>query len=145
MAYFSPKKTLTGNIKLRSTYLNVDEWMIEMEKETPPPISSESEQEIEIFNRFKFIVDAKIGKIDYDVYQLDNSSAKGIFTSNELIINNFKTILGESDISGKGNFINVFNYIFKTVLAANHFFTFIPCIKYTSFFSFMNSIIFHLI
>jgi hypothetical protein len=121
LAYFSPKKTLTGNIKLRSTYLNVDEWMIEMEKETPPPISSESEQEIEIFNRFKFIVDAKIGKIDYDVYQLDNSSAKGIFTSNELIINNFKTILGESDISGKGNFINVFNYIFKNETLGGEF------------------------
>ncbi len=113
LAYFSPNKTLTGDVKLRSNYFNVDEWMTEMEEETSSPTPVEPEQEVEIFNRFKFIVDAKIGKIDYDIYQLNQSSAKGIFTSNELIINDFKTKLGESDISGNGNLTNVFNYIFE--------------------------------
>lgn len=121
LAYFSPNKTLTGDVKLRSNYFNVDEWMTEMEEETTTPAPVDPEEEVEIFNRFKFIVDAKIGKIDYDVYQLDNSSAKGIFTSNELIINNFATQLGESDFSGKGNLTNVFNYIFENETLGGEF------------------------
>ena len=119
LAYFSPNKTLTGDVKLRSNYFNVDEWMTEMEEETK--VAVEPETEVEIFNRFKFIVDAKIGKIDYDVYQLNNSSAKGIFTSNELIINDFATKLGESDISGNGNLTNVFNYIFENETLGGEF------------------------
>ena len=90
-----------------------------MEEETK--VAVEPETEVDIFNRFKFIVDAKIGKIDYDVYQLDNTSAKGIFTSNELIINNFQTKLGESDIRGNGNLTNVFNYIFENETLGGEF------------------------
>lgn len=122
LAYFSPNKTLTGDVKLRSEYFNVDEWMTEMTAETEPALAVEAENEVEIFNRFKFIVDAKIGKMDYDVYQLDRSSAKGIFTSNELIINDFKTEIGESDISGKGNLTNVFNYLFENETLGGEFF-----------------------
>jgi len=119
LAYFSPNKTLTGDVKLRSKYFNVDEWKTEMEEETE--VAVEPETEVEIFNRFKFIVNAKIGKIDYDIYQLDNSSAKGIFTSNELIINDLETKLGESDISGNGNLTNVFNYIFENETLGGEF------------------------
>jgi len=119
LAYFSPNKTLTGDVKLRSNYFNLDEWMTEMEEETEATV--EPETEVEIFNRFKFIVDAKIGKIDYDVYQLNNSSAKGIFTSNELIINDFETKLGESDLSLNGNLTNVFNYIFENKTLGGEF------------------------
>lgn len=119
LAYFSPNKTLTGDVKLRSNYFNVDEWMTEMEEETA--VAVDPETEVEIFNRFKFLVDAKIGQIDYDIYQLDNSSAKGIFTSNELIINDLETNIGESDIRGNGSLTNVFNYIFENQTLGGEF------------------------
>jgi hypothetical protein len=119
LAYFSPNKTITGDVKLRSKYFNVDEWMTEMAEETAAPV--EPETEVEVFDRFKFIIDAKIGQIDYDVYQLDNLSTKGIFTSNELTIKDFRTKLGKSDLSGYGNLTNVFNYIFENETLSGEF------------------------
>ncbi len=119
LAYFSPNKTLTGDVKLRSKYFNVDELMTEIAEESE--VAADPKTEVEIFNRFKFIVDAKIGKIDYDIYQLDKSSAKGIFTSNELIVKDFETKIGESDISGSGNLTNVFNYIFENQTLGGEF------------------------
>lgn len=110
LAYFSPKKTMTGTVKMRSKYFNVDEWMSEEETAAAPTAEVE---ETEVFDRFKFEVDAKIGKIDYDVYQLINSSTQGSFTPNELKISSLKTNIGDSDISAKGSLTNVFNYIFK--------------------------------
>lgn len=110
LAYFSPKKTMTGDVKVRSKYFNLDEWMTEEEATTVP---SGEVAEVEIFDRFNFNIDAKVGQIDYDVYKLNNSSVTGSFSSNELIINDFETKLGESDLSGKGNLTNIFNYVFK--------------------------------
>ncbi|HFC00179.1 MAG TPA: AsmA family protein, partial [Phaeodactylibacter sp.] len=114
LAYFSPKKTMTGDLVIRSEYFNVTEWMGEEEAAsaaTPAPNTAAAETEI--FDRFKFKIDAKIGKIDYDVYQLLHSSTTGTFSSNELIINDFQTNLGKSDLSGKGKLTNIFNYVFK--------------------------------
>jgi len=117
LAYFSSEKTMTGDVKVRSKYFNLDEWMGEEEAATVP---SGEVAEVEIFDRFKFNIDAKVGKIDYDVYELTNSSTTGSFSSNELKINDFETKLGKSDLSGKGTLTNIFNYVFKNeVLGGN--------------------------
>ena len=110
LAYFSPEKTMTGDVKVRSKYFNLDEWMTEEEAATVP---TSEVAEVEIFDRFKFDIDAKVGKVDYDVYQLTNSSVTGSFSSNELKIKDFETKLGKSDLSGKGSLTNIFNYVFK--------------------------------
>lgn len=110
LAYFSPEKTMTGNITMTSNYFNVDEWMGEEETTTTSNVPT---TDVEVFDRFKFNIDAKINKVDYDVYQLTKSLAKGSFSSNELKLDQFATNLGESDISGKGSLTNIFNYVFK--------------------------------
>ena len=56
---------------------------------------------------------AKFGKIDYDVYQLDNTSFKGNVTPNVANIEDFYTKIEKSDFRAKGQVTNIFNYFFE--------------------------------
>ena len=117
LAYFSPEKTMTGSFTMTSKYFNADEWMTEEEAATVP---TGEEEAVEIFDRFKFDIDAKVGKIDYDIYTLMNSSTQGSFSSKELKINQFATKIGESDLNGKGSLTKIFPYIFDNeILSGN--------------------------
>ena len=73
LAYFSPNKTLTGDIKLRSNYFNADEWLTESESATPST-SSTPKVDQPVADQYNFDIDAEMRKIDYDVYQLTDLS-----------------------------------------------------------------------
>ncbi len=122
LAYFSPKKTMTGNMMLRSNYILADEWM---ESEAPAePVTEEteelsygsssetSEEEVAIFDRFDFGIDAKIDKLNYYDYQLNDLEAKGQIAPNRMDIEDFALKMGESDLSGSGTITDAFDYLF---------------------------------
>lgn len=113
LAYFSPDKTMKGSFTLRSNYFNADEWMFEEEAPAtttaaPAPAASE-----EVFNRFDFTLDASVGKVDYDVYKIENFVAKGNFMPSKLTVSQLSGKIGQSDFSASGALTNIWNYIFE--------------------------------
>ncbi|MEO1628108.1 MAG: AsmA-like C-terminal region-containing protein, partial [Bacteroidota bacterium] len=112
-AYLSPEKTMTGNISVRSEYFNADEWMPAEEESTTGAQAEVEAEPVEVFDRFDFQMDAKVGKIKYDIYELTGNSFVGQMNSNELSIKDFRTNIGDSDLRGKGKLTNVMNYVFQ--------------------------------
>lgn len=114
LAYFSPDKTMKGDFVLRSNYFNADEWMTgetttdAPSAQAPPPSANE-----EVFNRFDFTMDAAIGKMDYDIYDLSSLVAKGNFTPNKLTVSQLSGKVGQSDFNASGILTNVWNFVFN--------------------------------
>lgn len=120
LAFFSTTKTMTGNVKFASNLFDANEWM------SPPApgggASSPSEKTAPVdkaerpFDRFDFVIDGKINKLLYEKYDIQNSAAAGHFTPNKFVINNFKTQIGNSDVSGNGTLLGVFDWLFDDKL-----------------------------
>ncbi len=113
LAYFSPDKTMKGSFTLRSNYFNANEWMTEEEAlatTAPAPSPAASEK---VFNRFDFTLDASVGKVDYDVYKIEDMVAKGNFTPNALTVSQLSGKLGQSDFNASGTMTNIWNYLFE--------------------------------
>jgi hypothetical protein len=113
LAYFSTTKTMRGTLNFSSTYFDANEWMEPEAAETevvPNDVPAASEK---VFDRWDFVVDGKIGKLKYDTYDITNLSANGHFTPNKMDIANFGLKLGgTSDLSGNGQILNAWNYLF---------------------------------
>ncbi len=114
LAYFSPEKTMKGNLTVRSKLIDANEWLSEEEETTPEPAVTDSEAASEeVFDRFDFTIDSKIDKILYDVYQLDQTSFVGNITPSKATIESFSTKIGNSDFRANGSISNLFNYAFE--------------------------------
>lgn len=118
MAYFSPKKTMTGSLTARSHYFDANEWIPAEESSSTPTAASLSGSgtataSTEIFDRFDFGIDAQVDKLVYDKYTLVNSVAKGQISPNRMTINSAATQIQDSDIAVNGTITNVFDYLFK--------------------------------
>ena len=111
LAYFSPNKTMTGDVKMSSQFFDLNEWMTESTEETVAP-TDPTAANAEIFDRFKFDFDANIGKVAYDVYDLTEVKGEGSFSPTKLDLNRFRTNIGKSDLSGNGELTNIFAYVF---------------------------------
>jgi hypothetical protein len=114
LAYFSTTKTMRGNLNFASTYFDANEWM-----EPAPTDGSVVPNDVapaaseKVFDRWDFTVDGKIGKLKYDTYDISNLSAAGHFTPNKMDITNYALKLGgASDLSGSGQILNAWNYLF---------------------------------
>ncbi|MGB1217163.1 MAG: histidine kinase, partial [Saprospiraceae bacterium] len=113
LAYFSPGKTMTGNLKVRSKLFDANEWLPEETTEdTAPTPTAEPVENAEVFDRFKFSLDAEMNKIVYEDYELVNSVAKGSFTPEEINLERLSTKMGKSDIAVDGKFTNIFGYLY---------------------------------
>ncbi len=109
LAYFSPNKTMKGDIKFVSNTFDANEWM---NQETKAASGKNPTDVQKPFDRFDFTIDGKINKLIYDKYDITNSVAKGNITSSKFKINNFYTKVGNSDFAGNGEITNLFNYLF---------------------------------
>jgi AsmA-like C-terminal region len=119
LAFFSTTKTMTGKMKFTSNLIDANEW-------TPAPkggvAAAPSVKTAPVdkaerpFDRFDFTLDGKINKLVYEKYDIQNSAASGHFTPNKFVINNFQTQIGNSDISGNGTLIGVFDWLFEDKL-----------------------------
>lgn len=120
LAYFSPEKTMTGTLNVRSQNFDLDEWMpaetstTSTNKQPVPQETTEEGQttEAEVFDRFDFALDAKVGKIKYADYDIRNAVAKGRFTPERLEVEALGTEIGDSDLMGSGVLTNIFGYLF---------------------------------
>ncbi len=120
LAYFSTTKTMRGNLNFASTYFDANEWM-----EPAPADGSVVPNDVEepattaVFDRWDFTVDGKIGKLKYDTYDISNLTAAGHFTPNKMDISSFGLKLGgTSDLSGSGQILNAWNYLFDNQTVA---------------------------
>lgn len=122
LAYFSTNKTMRGNLNFSSAYFDANEWMEPAPADgsvVPSDIPATPEASTPVFDRWDFTVDGKIGKLKYDTYEISNLSAAGHFTPNKMDISNFGLKLGgSSDLSGNGQILNAWNYLFDNQTVA---------------------------
>ena len=111
LAYFSPEKTMEGQFKFTSNYVNANEWI----SVDTTVVSADTTTVVleKPFDRFHIDIDGFINKMDYDVYQLENVKAKGMLSPNESVIDNFSTQIGKSDIQMDGKVDNLMDYVFE--------------------------------
>ena len=116
LAWFTPDKTMTGNLMLRSGYFDLNEWMDEPETvQTKLPEGADggyTSVESKPFNRFDFDLDAQANRVVYYDYQITNTALKGHITPERLSLNSFSTLIGKSDLKGDAIITNWFNYVF---------------------------------
>lgn len=132
LAYLMPEKTMTGQFTLQSRVFDVDEWMEEepaaaVEEPLPPAMAAARAaaaapaESSEVFDRFDFLVTAKVDEIRYDVYRIKNTSANGRITPNYMVFENAKAYIGDSDFSGSGKLYNAFDYAFEDGILGGEF------------------------
>ncbi|MCB0615064.1 MAG: hypothetical protein KDC75_17220 [Phaeodactylibacter sp.] len=121
LAYFSPEKTMKGNLRVTSNYFLADEWLPEEETtSSTAPAPAATPEETEIFDRFDFTMDASIQELVYDVYTIRNGVARGNMTPNRLTVTQLSGQIGDSDFNASGLILNAFDYLFKDgVLGGN--------------------------
>ncbi len=113
LAYFSPEKTMTGDLSLRSAFFDLNEWYSEEESSAEPAAIPASTEEEELFTRFEFAVDAEAGELIYDSYRLLNTRARGLAAPNRIELNEGSTRLGDSDLALRGTITNAYDYAFE--------------------------------
>ncbi len=122
LAYFSTTKTMRGNLNFSSAYFDANEWMepapadgTVVPNDVPPTTAGSTA----VFDRWDFTVDGKIGKLKYDTYDISNLTAAGHFTPNKMDITDFGLKFGgTSDLSGNGQILNAWNYLFDNQTVA---------------------------
>ncbi len=132
LAYLMPEKTMTGQFTLQSRMFDVDEWMedesVVVAAEPLPPAMAAARaaaaapaESSEVFDRFDFLVTARVDEIRYDVYKIKNASANGRITPNYMVFENAKAYIGDSDFSGSGKLYNAFDYAFANGILGGEF------------------------
>lgn len=123
LAYFSKEKTMKGNLTLRSTLFNANEWTsnepVDEQKKAADKVAAKANDkavttttEEKPFDRFDFTMDVDMKRIVYDIYDIRNTSSKGHFTPNKMVLSDFKTQIGKSDIQLNGELNDVFAYLY---------------------------------
>ena len=120
LAYFSPEKTMNGQFRFRSDYINANEWVSEVVAEdavgmsqsidAPKALLVSNEAPSEAFDRFNFNIDGQIKQLDYDIYQLSDMQIDGTINPNQTHIDRFYTKIGDSDIQTAGRINNLLGY-----------------------------------
>ncbi len=116
LTYFSGEKVMKGDLNVRSKLFDANEWLEGSEPskvQNPDADATSAETNSEaVFDKFAFNIDADFGKLLYDVYDMKNMKAIGVFTPQLFDIANFQMDLGKTDIQAKGQIQNAFGYVF---------------------------------
>lgn len=114
LAYFSPNKTMVGSLNFRSAYFDANEWMPKEEASdnAKVPTDSEPASTEKVFDAWDFTVDGEIRRLIYDSYNLQNLVLKGHFLPNKMTLQQFGVLIDKSDLSGSGQILNAWNYLF---------------------------------
>ncbi len=132
LAYFSPKKTMYGDLSMRSEFFNLNDWMPQETTATEPLPSAVSVQAaptgetaqvvapMPVFDRFDFILDANFREIVYADYRLRDVFAQGNIKPNRLEVEDAGLLIADSDVRASGTVINMFDYLFNNgILGGN--------------------------
>jgi hypothetical protein len=130
LAYFSPRKTMTGSMSVRSGFLNLNEWMSPAEEPSPSLVNvsptasaAQSGNQVNktvaaeaaspIFDRFDFRLSGNFKTVKFSSYTLKNVFADGNIKPNQLDIKDSGLQIGSSDVRASGSVINLFDYVFN--------------------------------
>ena len=120
LAYFSPEKTMKGDLSLESGLFDLNEWMAEEPEKAAEQNSNLTDEEAEVFDRFDFNLVSNIDKLIYGEYNISNFKTAGHFTPNKMAIDLVSGKLLSSTFSAKGDIKNTYNYLFNNeVLTGN--------------------------
>jgi hypothetical protein len=116
LAYFSTDKTMRGKLNFSSGFFNANEWLTEAPAAAatggatvPNDVPAATEK---VFDRWDFEVDGRVGSLMYDTYKINDLTTTGHFTPNKMNVSNFGLKMGVSDLSGNGQILNAWNYLF---------------------------------
>lgn len=120
LTYFSGTNTMKGNLVVRSSLFDANEWMESGSDEEPvnePTVVVEDTTtkagQTDYLDRFDFLVDAQFGKIVYDNYPITDLVAKGHLTPTTMSFEEFSTNVGQSDFKIAGTLENALGYAMK--------------------------------
>lgn len=119
MAYFSPKLTMKGDFNVKSTFFNANEWLKAMESADKAGSATGKEPDggkigaQQVFDRFDFALNASIGKLLFNEYEINSITADGWMAPNKLQLRKLSFLLGQSDFNTSGTVSNIFNWLFK--------------------------------
>ena len=118
LAYFSPKKTMKGNLKVRSAFFDANEWYQPSEPYEVAAAQAASTTEAaaptaKVFDRFDFSIDAAFDDIRFESYEITDNIVRGNITPNSLTVDFLSGKLKDTDYSAKGVINNVFDYLFE--------------------------------
>lgn len=124
LAYFSPKKTMTGQMRVRSRFFDANEWLSDSEPAATPVPAASSANETDTasgeteasaerpFDRFDFTLDGEMGEIVYEDYRIKQAVVKGNVKPNRMEVQSLGAIIGESDFKAGGVITNAFDYLY---------------------------------
>ncbi len=121
LAYFSPKKTMTGTLKVRSNYFDANEWLDEETTTTAAPAPQQPVTPVDgettaagerPFDRFDFTMDAKMNEIVYSDYHILDAVLVGNAKPNRLEVQRIGAQVGKSDFQASGVITDAFDYLF---------------------------------
>ena len=129
LTYFTRDKIMEGKLSITSSLLDINEMMgavpattedslaaTNMVDTTVAPISTEP-----IFDKFNFLADAKLDKIVYDVYTIEQLKLAGQVSPSLMNLSNFEMLLGKIDLKANGKLENVFPFLFDGGLLKGNF------------------------
>lgn len=127
LTYFSRDNIMRGNLKLRSTFFNVNEILEAQgaptdeapknerrkDKDIATKMQDTTAAENPIFDAFDFSIDAEMAAIQYSVYSILNFKTKGSFSPSIAELENMQMDIGEVDLRAKGTMQNIYGYLFN--------------------------------
>ncbi len=127
LAYFSPKKTMRGQLFLRSKRIDANAFLQSEVPNTsaPPiatnlPVSATQQAPPTPFDRFDFQLDAAAEQVLFQSHDIRSLQARGRLMPNRFAIDELSAKVGESDLKASGTITNAFDYLFnKGVLGGN--------------------------
>jgi len=125
LAWFSPSKTMTGQLTLHSRLFDANEWNTEEQEvdEQSHEIDmlnaeAEMEEEKEMFDRFDFSLDSRFDRILYEDYDVRNARVAGQISPKRLDIQELSGQVGLSDLSLNGQLLHIWDYLFDNGVLA---------------------------
>jgi hypothetical protein len=123
LAWFSDSKTMLGDLFLRASFFDLNEWMPNAETAPTAPTTTQISQKAAVaaeapapepvFDRFNFNVDSRFEELVFSDYRLQNVYANGNIKPNRLEIDQAGMRIGESDLSASGVVLHMFDYLFN--------------------------------
>lgn len=120
LAVLHPERTLKGDFKLVSRYLDLDEWQSES-TEKPISTSEPSSEEVALpVEQFDLNIDASIDRITANHMEVNNFKLRGQAGPTAIKVGQLSGVIGESDFSLTGHLENMMGWLSGTdVLRGN--------------------------
>ncbi len=109
LAYFRPEDRLDGTLVLRSTRLDLNEWLVGTDTLATANAGSATEVP-NAFDAFRFTIDAEINTLRYDTFSISNLRLRGAAEPNLLDVQELSLAMDRSDMRASGMLTGMMDY-----------------------------------